>query len=101
MTLAVPSRRAFLAGGLSLLAAPAIVKVSSLMPVKAPPLVSMRSITDYELTLDEYVQRILQPQLDRLAELVCDHVMNYGAGAVRNDGGLLSVVHPQDLLLSS
>ncbi len=34
MTLAVPSRRSFITGLISLVAAPAIVRVASLMPVK-------------------------------------------------------------------
>lgn len=34
-----PTRRQFIQGGLALVAAPAIVRYSSLMPVKAPPLI--------------------------------------------------------------
>lgn len=47
----VPSRRGFIAGALALVAAPAIVRAASLMPVKSYPLcyddVSMRWVTEY------------------------------------------------------
>lgn len=48
MTIIRPSRRGFLTGFASLIAAPAIVRVGSLMPVKAlPAFSSMRGLIDY------------------------------------------------------
>lgn len=56
MTLLVPSRRGFLTGLSALLAAPAIVRFSSLMPVRALPL---------SITLEEYARLALQPAINR------------------------------------
>lgn len=45
------SRRGFLSGLGSALAAPAIVKVASLMPIKAPPLVLVGGYDDFDTAL--------------------------------------------------
>lgn len=42
------SRRGFLSGLGAALAAPAIVKVASLMPIKAPPLVLVNGYADFD-----------------------------------------------------
>lgn len=52
----VTDRRSFLRGGLALMAAPAIVRASSLMPIKAPKMVSEFLVTvrfDYGAFIDE------------------------------------------------
>jgi hypothetical protein len=54
--LEVPSRRGFLAGLGAILAAPAIVRVASLMPVKA--------LAPDFMTLDEYAERVLAPTVN-------------------------------------
>lgn len=60
-------RRQFITGLISFAAvAPAIVRASSLMPVKA---------YSY-LTLDDYLERILNPMLDRLHEQIANDIMN-------------------------
>jgi len=68
------SRRGFLFGiGATLLAAPAIVRVSSLMPIRGASLKYI-SLGRY-MTLDEYCIRILAPMLDRMAEIAAADVI--------------------------
>lgn len=50
-------RRAFLSGLIGLMAAPAIVRASSLMPVKAVA-------TERFITFAEYADRIMRPQFE-------------------------------------
>lgn len=80
MTLLVPSRRGFLTGLASVLAAPAVVRAASLMPVRAlqpavwylGPISAIPCLnvqTDW-LTLDDYAERILQPAIKRLAQCI-------------------------------
>lgn len=53
----LPSRRFFLRGALAVLAAPAVVRAASLMPVRALPNVSLRSVTAYQC-LDQEISNI-------------------------------------------
>lgn len=73
-------RRQFLTGLASLMVAPAIVKASSLMPVKLfKPAIDMSLLTDYlvtdtidvdvlygQMTLEKYSQLILKPMIENL-----------------------------------
>jgi hypothetical protein len=65
-----------LIGGIGLVfAAPAIVRVSSLMPVKAYPLT---------ITLDEYCERILRPYVEarahEMAQAIAHDIFSQGTG---------------------
>lgn len=53
-------RRKFITGLASLLAAPAIVKVSALMPIRGEKLnsISMKFLTDYDIKTDGLITRI-------------------------------------------
>lgn len=104
----ITSRRSFIAGIAAAFAAPAIVKASSLMPVKALERVRCREIYEYnvytdevitrldilyghlnvraewsafipDLTMDDYSKRILSPMMNKLADQVAADIMNGGA----------------------
>lgn len=66
------SRRSLITGLVALVAAPAIVKASSLMQVKATS-----RLIEYNglMTLDDFVQRILEPMTRALADQVAESVM--------------------------
>ena len=65
-------RRQFLTGLASLIAAPAIVKVSSLMPIKSlkPELYKL-------ITLDDYLEHIMKPMVDKLNQQIIDGSGNF------------------------
>lgn len=52
------SRRAFLGGLAALIAAPAIVRVGSLMPIKIVDLYDTRCMLDYQVMSDRYILRV-------------------------------------------
>lgn len=113
----ITSRRSFIAGIAAAFAAPAIVKASSLMPVKALEKVRYRTHYDVAsdqlitrcdvlygyldvraewaadaiqlagITMDEYTRRVVEPMVNRLAEQVADQIMRQGNESVH---GLLS-----------
>lgn len=85
------SRRSFFTGLASLIAAPAIVRAGSLMPVKAPRVVF--TLADYD--------RIMKPILDKMAQQIADNIMNGGAVLVNSELGLLSFIAPQDLYVQA
>jgi len=61
------SRRGLIRGlGVSLIAAPAIVRAASLMPVKAMPQATWRQVHDGSLLLDAYGR---SPAMDALADM--------------------------------
>lgn len=64
----ITSRRGFLAGLVSALAAPAIVQATNIMPVKVMPDV---------LTLDEYFDRVMSPNLLTLQMIVHEAVRQF------------------------
>ena len=64
------TRRGFIRSLGFLFAAPAIVRVSSLMPVRVIPPLGL-------ITLDEYSRRVLAPAMNRVAEAVA-HDLIYG-----------------------
>ena len=67
MTLELP-RRGFLLGLGALIAAPAVVRASSLMPVRAFK----------QLTAQEYVDLIMKPMIDKLNQQIADSII-YGS----------------------
>lgn len=87
----ITSRRSFIAGITAAFAAPAIVKASSLMPVRAiidrDELVTRCDVmygfldvraewqSNGSLSLDAYSKRILSPMMNKLAEQVANDVM--------------------------
>jgi hypothetical protein len=82
------SRRGFVASLVAAFATPALVRASSLEFVPSGGLVLRPSF----LTLDDYAERILRPQIETLARAQAN-AMLYGEGAVQiglNDG-LLTV----------
>lgn len=95
----VPSRRGFLVTlGAALVAAPAVVRAASIMPVQTPA-VALRApgiIADWDfdpseytpldcgLTLDYYAQRILAPMIDNLQQQVAQSVMSGNEGGLAN-----------------
>ena len=81
MTIELP-RRGFILGLGSLMVAPAIVRASSLMPVKvySTPLFTL---ADYE--------RIMKPMLDKLSQQITDNIMNGNPYILNYSGGLLGV----------
>jgi hypothetical protein len=60
-------RRNFLIGLGSLLAAPAIVRVQSIMPVKVVK----------QFTLDDYAELILKPMVNRLQDSMANDIFNH------------------------
>lgn len=72
------ARRSIITGLVALVAAPAIVKASSLMPVKATNTfgVDWGPGTTLTLTLDEYSERILQPMVGQLADQIADEMIS-------------------------
>lgn len=67
------SRRGFLSGLGAALAAPAIVKVASLMPIKAPPLIEVRTWTHKEYGLGF---KVTEEELgDDLSETVIERLV--------------------------
>lgn len=67
MTLELP-RRSFIAGLGALVAAPAIVKVASLMPVKS-------TLVPEPWALNDFTERLLRPSLDLLELQIAGNVM--------------------------
>lgn len=106
------SRRSFFTGFATLIAAPAIVRAESLMKLGrteiikpwTPELVTRLDVfygsmyvkpewtaAIFDITLDEYSERILAPMGNRLAKSVTDAVM-YGQSATRYDlSGIRSI----------
>lgn len=62
------SRRGLITGLISLAAAPAIVRVESLMPIK---------VIEPIMTLEDYVNRVMSPLIEKLHQQMIDEVM-YG-----------------------
>lgn len=74
------SRRSFFIGAsASLIAAPAVVRAASLMPIRA---------TRPLLTMDDYYRLIMEPMLDKLAKAHADAIMN-GIDTTTGLSGLL------------
>lgn len=65
MKIIQPSRRGFITGLASLIVAPAIVRVESLMSVKAVR----------QLTIEEFNDLVMKPMMDKLTNYVADNVM--------------------------
>ncbi len=76
MTIIEPSRRGFIAGLASLIAAPAIVRAGSLMPVKAPRLITGYEILQRQREFDVLFSRMyVRPEwLKTLGEVLFDRI---------------------------
>lgn len=81
------NRRGLITGLISLVAAPAIVRASSLMPVKVIKPISY-------MTLDDYAERIMLPMIEKMQEQIASSIM-YGESYFKYSlNGIAPVIEP-------
>jgi hypothetical protein len=78
------ARRAFIRG---LIAAPAVVAASSLMPIRLPSVLRPNlwqwpSDIYPAITLDDYARRILDPMIRQYQKKIAEYVLEFGTGPV-------------------
>lgn len=76
-------RRKFLTGLFGLVAAPAVIRVADLMPVKSID----QSVLD-QLTLEDYYKRILEPKIKQMSDAITNDIIygNYYDNSFAKDG---------------
>ena len=84
-----PTRRAFLTGAITALAAPAIIRTAGLiMPIRPAPIIC-------PLTFEQYYDRILMPKLSAAAVKMYEDAIIYGVGGLTLPG--LTRIDPETL----